>query len=483
MNHTPRPSEPQAGETRAASGFKPDLSIVAFVLSLCFVVFVYGVAVQRYKIFPYSVIEQASDAWRALRNRDDDTLMNGAEPRETSTPRPTITTLSPAAGAEAVLVTGGPYQNLERCPRYGCFAWVMDRKGRIIHSWEVDLKALTADLTGFAPGFAPGDAPQNIYPIGVAITPDGGLVATLHGRNLFPYEVGVVRIDRDGRILWKRFDNSNHFFSLDGQGRIYTPATTIKEDLTHFGRTAVDTLCDGDKVYDDSIRVYSPDGVIEREFWMQDVFQKAGYPGLFYGLRHGCDPFHVNSVAPASAAAASHLEGVEAGDLLVSVREPSTIAVLDGQTGALKRIVTGRTAAQHSAVFLADGTVLVFDNRGGDRELGGTRVARVNLDTGETETVYPRSKAQLANGPFYADERGRLDVSADGSRALVASGEESDITEIDLATGEPLWLMHKSFDISAYPKLTGKKTDVKAADFVAYGAYYVNDVSMFTGKP
>ncbi|WP_374575709.1 arylsulfotransferase family protein [Phenylobacterium sp.] len=482
MAERPTQDETQTPAKRPG-GPKIDVSLAAFAVSVLFLAFCFGVVVQRFKIFPYPVIHEAARAFDALRHRDDDTLMAAAEADDAAPPRPKITVLSPKAGDEAILVTGGPYQNLERCPRFGCMAWVQDRQGRIIHSWEVDLKALTDGLTGFGMGFPPSQIAENVYPIGVALTPDGGLVAALHGRNMYPYEVGVVRVDRNGRILWKHFDSANHFLSVGPDGRIYSPATTVRGDLKYFGTTAVDVRCEGDKMLNDSVRVYSPDGAVEHDFPMQDVILNAGYPGLFYSVRDDCDPYHVNSVEVTSPQAASRLDGVNPGDLLVSVREESTILVLDGQTGAVKRIVTGRTAAQHSAVFEPAGTVLAFDNRGGERELGGTRIVRVNLDTGATETVFPRSKAQLPDGPFFAAERGRIDVSPDGGRALVASGEQGDIIEIDLKTGDPLWMMHKSFDITGYPKLTGKKAKAKTADFLAYGAYYVPDVSIFAAKP
>ena len=58
----------------------------------------------------------------------------------------------------------------------------------------------------------------------------------------------------------------------------------------------------------------------------------------------------------------------------------------------MKYLVAGRTAAQHSPQFLPDGSVLVFDNMGGSRALGGSRVVRLDLVKGTARTIFPRGR-------------------------------------------------------------------------------------------
>jgi hypothetical protein len=209
------------------------------------------------------------------------------------------------------------------------------------------------------------------------------------------------------------------------------------------------------------------------------LFAKSNWPGLLYSVRDGCDPAHLNSVAAVNQAVADQLPGVEAGDLLVSVREPSVVAILDGKTGEIKRLVAGRTAAQHAPQFLPDGSVVVFDNQGNKRDQGGTRIVRLNMLNGEAETIFPRSQGGPAM-PFSSDDGGHLSVSPDGTRLMIASKHQSLIFEVDVATGKPLWQMRHCMDMTPYLEKLDLEADAKNACFRTYGAYYLPDVSFLT---
>ena len=205
-----------------------------------------------------------------------------------------------------------------------------------------------------------------------------------------------------------------------------------------------------------------------------DKFVGAGYRGLFYGLRNGCNPTHLNSVDLATPEVAKRVPNVAEGDFLVSLREASAVALLDGRTGEVKYVVAQRTAAQHGPRFLPDGTVLVFDNLGGDSELGGSRVVRLDMAKGTAETVFPR-EAHEGLVPFFSQTAGHLDISADGRRALVSSTHQGRIVEIDVASGKPLWTYENTHDIARFVKANGLRTDQTRARFATYGAYYVNN--------
>jgi hypothetical protein len=139
-------------------------------------------------------------------------------------------------------------------------------------------------------------------------------------------------------------------------------------------------------------------------------------------------------------------------------------------------VVSQRTAAQHGPRFLPDGTVLVFDNLGGDGELGGSRIVRLDLAKGSVETVFPR-KAHEGLVPFFSQTAGHIDVSADGRRALLAPTHQGRIVEIDVASGEPLWAYENTHDIAKFVEANGLRTDRTRARFATYGAYYVRSPS------
>jgi hypothetical protein len=196
---------------------------------------------------------------------------------------------------------------------------------------------------------------------------------------------------------------------------------------------------------------------------------------VFYGLRDGCDPVHLNSIDIVTPEISKRIPKSAPGDLLISLRESSLVGLIDGRTGEVKYAMSDRTAAQHGLRFLPDGTALAFDNMGGDRELGGSRVARLDLVKGTAQTVFPREEDK-AFLPFFSPTAGHIDVSADGKRALVAVTHQGRVVELDVASGAPLWVYENTHDIGKYLEDHKLRAPTTRARFATYGAYYVSHV-------
>jgi hypothetical protein len=123
--------------------------------------------------------------------------------------------------------------------------------------------------------------------------------------------------------------------------------------------------------------------------------------------------------------------------LLVSLRNLNAVGILDRQTRRFKWVSAGAAIGQHSPRFY-DGGVLLVDNRGGDRRLGGTQLVKVDLERGLPEVVFPRPGVAMP-GPCHTVTGGHLDLNADGKRVLFALTNSGAIWEIDLSTGQVLW--------------------------------------------
>lgn len=440
-----------------------DWSAIAFVASLCLMAFLYGFASNELNLPPKDQMRQALAALKAINLIEEEmpTGVNWIDPK--SSPGPVVRQLDPAAGSELLLVTGGPNRDATHCPKYGCLASVIDRSGKVLRSWPLPLDTLFEGIEGLE-----GDVKiTNFYPIGLGMLRDGSLVATFHGRNTYPYAVGIARIDPAGRVMWKHMDGAHHWLQIGPDERIYAPIQNLRQ-LKRVAGNAVQIRCPY-IVYDEGVRVYRPDGTVERTVMVSEMLVKNGYPGLIYSVRDDCDPLHLNSVDIVTPEVASHIPGAAAGDLLVSLREPSAIVLFDPVSAKIKRAIVGRTAAQHSAKFLPDGTVLAFDNQGGSTSLGGSRVVRLNLVDGSVAIAFP-TKASQSVLPFFSEDGGTVVPSPDGQRAMISSKKRSRDIEFDLATGRPLWSMTHVFDIGPFMNKSGKPV---AGYFSAYGSYYL----------
>ena len=456
------------GKRRAARRGGFDWALVLFLLSLAALAFLAGAVVMHKKWPPSAQMRHAMAAVGALNMFEDDALLNSLNRiDENAAPDQRPRTLDPAAGSELLLVTGGPNQDAAHCPRFGCLAWIMDRQGRVLHAWSLPLDELFGQVEGFQ-----GDVePHNFYPIGLGLMRDGSLVATFHARNTYPYVAGIARIGWDGEVMWQRLDGAHHWLHIGEDGLIYAPYQE-RGELSHMGDNAVDFRCES-AVYDEGVRIYRPDGKVVRTLMLGELLLRNDYPGLLYSVRDDCDPFHVNSVDVATAAEAAAIPGAAAGDLLISVREASAIMLLDPVSGRIKRLISGRTAAQHSAHFLPDGSVIAFDNQGGARARGGSRIMHLDLATGNARSAFPQAdKGPML--PFFSPDGGTVIPSPDGTRAMVSSKDQSRDFEIDLATGKPLWVMDRVLDVGPFMD----EDEPMAGYFKAYGTYYLTNAQV-----
>lgn len=453
-----------------------------FILSFCVLTYLLGGLSVTFEMFPYQWFSDAKLAYEALEQ---------AVPEEILTSRPTkfegleedgLTGPTVLQGGqcsvgadELILVNGGYYQMMSECPNFGCLAWIMERDGSIRHVWEVDPQEVWGDVKRIA-GF---NQPDNMYPAGMHLYENGDLLVVFQARNTYPYAVGIARFDKDSNLLWKVENYGHHWPSVDDDGLIYVPSLNPVDSPLVLGDTSAKVVCGAKKIYEDLIRVYSPDGKLLKSISVTQALLKSGYIGLVYeGNRSGvleydeCDPTHLNDVRVLSRDIADQYPGLNAGDILVSMRNNNTVAVIDKHTELIKMVLTGKTLLQHSPSFIGSGRIAVFDNNGGPKEKGGSRILSIDLLNGEVKTLFPRSSTPK-DVDFYTHNGGRLVVHPSGSRALVSLTRRGRVVEVDFETGKVLWEYVNTHDLGPYLATKGDLRSEIYARFTTSGAYYV----------
>ena len=456
----------------------PKLDHILLIISLMLLSFSYGTASVTWKIFPYQQITEAKlalTAWYDVIFKGDERLIDALP---VGVKRLADSEVDDNTGAgeatdqepndELILMTGGPFQLVDHCPDHGCVAWLMDRDGTVVHSWSFDPKVLWPDTAMFSGRVEPA----RFYPIGLQLSDNGDLVVSFQAFDVYPYSVGIAKFDRDGKVLWSRTDFSHHWLTVDSRGMIFVPALETAEGPHDIGETHLDLDCEKIGWYDDLLRILSPQGEVVRDYPILELLARSDFAGALSATVNPCDPTHLNAIELVPDRLANAVNGFATGDLLISLRELNMVALLDKEGGTVKHAVVGRTVAQHSPKFLPDGQVLVFDNQGGAKNLGGSRIVRIDLQSGDLEVVFPKpdDKQWL---PFFTETAGHLDVSGDGTRALVSSTDQGKVLEIDVSSGEVLWTYHNWHDIADYVRTHDLDIDSQSALFATYGAYYV----------
>lgn len=455
------------------------LARTMFVVSAMLLAFLYGLATVQFQIFPYEVFRQAKNGMEAFFGLEANLQFSSMKRFDAALPpEPTVHTLPAETGTEAILITGGFYQYMDKCPNFGCLAWLVDRQGNVLHTWEIDPDEIIAGAEGFA-----GEVSAfSVYPIGMKLQADGSLIVTFQGRNIHPYQFGIAKVSMQGEVLWRKQDHAHHWLDIDSDGVIYAPSAKAVPSPEFNSRGLPGHACTGtETVHYEGVRAYNQDGSVVRDIWLTDAYLKSDWPGLLYAT-DPCDPFHINSVQVTTPEVAAVLPNVEPGDLLTSARSNGAITIMSGETGEIRYTVTGRHVAQHSPQYLPDGTVAIFDNLGAKPD-GLSRITRLNMLTSESETLFPRSD----KGPGYefrSRNGGQLAVSPDGTRILVASLHESRLFEFDVATGDLVWQYDHCMDASKFLEKFDLEHDSGAtrACYRTYGGYYVTDLSFLNNR-
>lgn len=318
----------------------------------------------------------------------------------------------------------------------GCMAWVMDRDGNVVHAWK-NHPGLWSDVRRVrrVPGISGDFGPASVH-----LCANGDLLATFHGFNTFPFAVGMARFDVNSNLLWKKEIFAHHSFCVADDGTIFVPSLDIVDAPVMIGNTDAKIVSESGKVYKDCIRMLDPDGNELGRIPILDALFNSGFNGHL--IRENAsvvsteDPTHLNDVQLIGDAA-DQLDGINAGDLLVSLRNINLIGVLDPKTQRFKWLSCGASVGQHSPRPYKQGFVLL-DNLGGDQELGGTQVVYIDYATGMPTTLLPRPGVEMPDSCRTINS-GHVDIPWGSKHALVTVTHEGAIWEVDLETGEVEW--------------------------------------------
>jgi len=220
------------------------------------------------------------------------------------------------------------------------YAAVMDMQGKLLHTWTYKLDAWP-DNPEIKKGWIRSFWRQaHVY--------DDGSILVLYGGQ------GFVKLTADSKLVWKRANMAHHLFEVQPDGHILT--------LTRHWEDHADVSAD--PVLVDYIAELDADGNTLRELSLLDAVQKNADAEATWRKSGSTrkDVFHANSVATVTDALAKKLPGVEAGMVLVSMRDANMLVIVDPATNTVAWSKAGGFHKQHDAEVTPDGDIMLFDN-------------------------------------------------------------------------------------------------------------------------
>ncbi len=457
-----------------------------FMLALAVVIaaFCYGGLVGRYELFPFSVISNGVKTARNLLDTwdiEDRGRFSAVSPDEAAPNR--IRFVEGSALRDPILWYGGRFQFMDYCPDSGCIAVEYETNGEVARVWPLqfdDLEeafhAFSDDDNEFPIELSPNFSfARDVRPIGISQFANGDLLVTFVSETdvAFPYSVGVARVDGNGHPLWARRDLSHHWPSMTDGDIALVPGFDIGaepisvEIAPDAGGGGFELTCPDGKFVLDTVNFIDGDGRLLKRFHIMDALLESPFAPVLRGA-NPCDPIHLNHVVRLEENAGDAW-GADAGDLVVSLRNLSAFAILDGESGGVKRLVRGSFFQQHSVRHLEGSTFIMFDNHGSDGSNGPSRLLMVDLADGSETTIFPNDKTPEDLRLFSRIE-GKIDISPDRSRAIVVFAQGTAV-EVRLSDGEVLNIFENLHDVSGLEQF-GEERREKSAIFKMLGLDY-----------
>ena len=356
---------------------------------------------------------------------------------------------------ENFLITGGPYQFREFCPKYGCLAVVLTRQGKLVSAVpfipsefeKTPLVSLPYQELLYKPE-------KDLLPVSAIQLPGGDYVFNIQVNGAFPYGGGIVRVRQDGTIVWYRKDYAHHWSAGLRNGTIVTPAR-LPGDTTHVRISENETFrfaC-AEPSPMDAVEVLDLHGRLIKELPLFPALAASPFRGLLSTTVDPCDITHMNFVRAVGEPLAAKIPGTSPDDYLVSLRNISAFLIVDKNSGAIKRLYRGSFGLQHAVRPTPDGKIIMFDNEGGSYVGGPSRLLIYDPATGEERTIFP-NKDTPKGLPVHSPTGGYIDISPDGTRAIVNFAELGRAYEVDLKSGKLLTAydnLHNLQGLSQYP--------------------------------
>jgi hypothetical protein len=390
--------------------------------------FAYGVALERTRAFPYNLVKtvylSARSAlrpsgpiprgrWHRYEVRDQTRDLTEEQLAEIER----LETMAYLSGSRPATERAGvALHDPERAQRglnlvvsgHAAWAGLMDMSGNVLHEWRREFRDVWPDNP------ISDDAVGTHHWHHVHLYENGDILAVFQG-------VGLIKIDRDSNLLWDRPGGYHHDLKVVDDGSIY-----ILDQKAHI----VPRWDPESPVLENFVTVLDSEGHVRSRASLLAAFENSPYsPTLTWAPTIG-DPFHSNSIQLLDGTLSDRTPAFEEGNVLVSIRELDTIAVVDLDAESVVWAASGQWRRQHDATLLPTGRILLFDNW---HATGVSEVLEFDPLTQTVEWSYAGSEGR----PFYSETVGTNQRLPNGNTLIVESdnGRAFEVT----TGGEIVW--------------------------------------------
>jgi len=230
------------------------------------------------------------------------------------------------------------------------------------------------------------------------LSPDGSIIFN-------NYLSPLIKVDKNSKLIWGVNGIFYHSIEYDADGNVWVssiikPSPFLPDLLNDY--------------QDDAITKISPNGKLLFRKSVAQILVENGYRTLLLGVgTYEKDLLHLNDIQPALSSGNYWIKG----DLLISLRNKSTVFLYRCSTNKILWLKTGPWLNQHDVDFIDSGRIGIFGNNtvrvfGADRLVDGYNEEYIfNFKTNTTETPYTEF---LKKATVSTRTQGRSDVLPNG---------------------------------------------------------------------
>jgi len=412
--------------------FIKSLPLVLFVFSIGLFSLFYGMAAQKFELFPNSQLQLA---WLALKQVSYQTPFFKHwyyKNSDQNSVLPTFDKNKTQIGLTKLVM-------LDKNKRLA--VKIVDLDGTIVHQWPIDWFEIWPKPTHLEHNEIPW-LPPGPHIHGAEILDNGDLLFNFEHR-------GLVRLNACGDVVWKLPYRTHHSIYKGEDGNFW-----VSGQINH--NEPLDRIPHAKPPFvEDTILQVSPSGQILQEQSVLELLKKNGLNGLIYNPS-------TNDFKKQITGDTTHLNDVELfpttlgkgffspGDIMISLRNPHAILVFDPDW-KIKFSSIGHFVGQHDPDFLDGDHISIFDNNniGRPDQKHQSRIIIQSAITGKIDVVYTGSKEH----PFFTQYMGKHQWLRNGN-LLVADSLNGRAFEVT-PSGDVVWEYVNIVEEGLFGLLTG----------------------------
>lgn len=277
---------------------------------------------------------------------------------------------------------------------------LLNPQGQVAHVWKTTQEYAEWDHR----------PDTNVVPHGFEILSDGSILTG------YDFGTSITRQDYCGRIIWKINGNYHHSINFGGEHSFWVWESYAPTESNYF------------------VEIHIENGQVLRKFTLGDVMnanldidifgirQIDGAEESKWAERHG-EQWHPNDIEVLPKKLEKYYPGFKAGDLLVSLRAPNLIFVMDPETLKVKWWRQGLTRRQHDPDWNERGTITVFNN---NMHRGYSMIQEIHPMTFNSDVLVDGKDYE-----FYSRVWGKHQFLPTGE-VLVTSAMQGRVFEVDM---------------------------------------------------